>query len=54
MKRSLAFKRLFWFDWRLHGIAMLLPLIMFVALESYVLFNPMQYGIQVIQTAFIP
>lgn len=54
MKRSLAFKRLFWFDWRLHGIAMLLPLIMFVALESYVLSNPMLYGIQVIQTTFIP
>lgn len=54
MRRHFTFRRLFLFDWKLHGMAMLLPAIMFFVVELYFFFDGTSYGIQVIQTAFIP
>lgn len=52
MKKGQVLRRLFVFDWKLHGIAILLPLLVFLVLEISALTGSLT--IQIIHTVFIP
>lgn len=54
MKKGRILHHLFMFDWKLHGIAALLPMLVFLVLEVSALSDSLTSGIQIVHTVFIP